>query len=317
MLVSRFRAVLVLLAVLLVASCTPGGHQPTGTGRTGSAASLLGDLRTLDPCTLIDPAALSGLGRAWQAETVSLDYCLLHLRLDNGSLVQVAVGQLVEHSPQADDGSPVVRRGELSLVQNAPLPGHCTRQVLFQDGLALQVNVDLLEGDPASGLCGAAESAAEAVIDAIDQHRVGHRQYSAESLAFRDPCQLLDLAVVRQVPGLEEAEPQAAPAGHQCLWGEMAAGSSRVQLVHTAGEPPRVMHGAAVEEQIAGRRTVLSIVGGDPRTPLCSAETAHIPFAGDGQVEVAMLVVAVPGETGVDACEYARGLAGHAWPKLP
>ena len=97
----------------------------------------------------------------------------------------------------------------------------------------------------------------------------------------------------------------------------MAAGSSRVQLVHTAGEPPRVMHGAAVEEQIAGRRTVLSIVGGDPRTPLCSAETAHIPFAGDGQVEVAMLVVAVPGETGVDACEYARGLAGHAWPKLP
>ena len=62
-----------------------------------------------------------------------------------------------------------------------------------------------------------------------------------------------------------------------------------------------------------------SVVGGDPSTPLCSAETGHVPFGppGTDQVEVAMLVVAYPDGDGLDACEFARGLAERAWPALP
>ncbi|MGP4018067.1 hypothetical protein [Saccharopolyspora sp. 5N708] len=313
---------LLLLWVLLVAGCTPENpqHDQAGgqRGDAGTAQAMLGDLRTVDPCTLADPAGLQAFGPTENAGTVSLDYCLLHVRLGDGSLVQLAIGELINADPNPQ-GDPVVQRGPLRIVQNAPLPGHCTRQILFTDNIAMQISADLLTGDPAAGLCSIAQSGADAAAEALEQHRVGHRTFAANSLALVDPCTLLDSAAVRQIPGLEEAQPQSSPAGHQCRWGEQAADAPRVQFMHTAGDPPKVLHGAAVEESIAGRRTVLSVVGGDPQVPLCSAETGHIPF-GDpaaGQVEVAQLVVAVPGMTGTDACEYARGLAGQAWPHLP
>jgi hypothetical protein len=313
---------MLFLWVLLVAGCTPGAAPPSQTvGQqvdAGTASAVLGDLRTVDPCTLTDPAAFRAFGPTENAGTVSLDYCLLHVRLNDGSLVQVRVGELTAANPDWP-GDPVIRRGPLRIVQNAPLPGHCTRQVLFADDIAMQVSADLLAGDPGAGLCAIAQSGADAAATTLEQHRVGHRLFAANSLALVDPCTLLDSATVRQVPGLEDAQPQPSPARHQCTWGAQAVDSARVQFRHTAGEPPKVLHGAAVEESIDDRRTVLSIVGGDPRVPLCSAETGHIPF-GDpaaGQVEVALLVVAVPGMTGIDACEFARGLAGRAWPNLP
>ncbi|PKW19749.1 hypothetical protein [Saccharopolyspora spinosa] len=313
---------LLLLLVLLVAGCTPETPPPSQSGSqrsdAGTARAELGDLRTVDPCTLADPVALQGLGQTENAGTVSLDYCLLHVKPNDGSLIQLATGELADTVPN-QQGSPVVQRGPLRIVQDAPLPGHCTRQVLFADNIAIQVSADLLVGDPASGLCAIAQAGADAAVDALEQHRVGHRAFAANSLALVDPCMLLDSAVVQQIPGLGEAQPQPSPAGHQCRWGAQEADSPRVQFLHTAGDPPKVLHGAAVEESIADRRTVLSIVGGDPQVPLCSAETGHLPF-GDpaaGQVEVAMLVVAVPGMTGIDACEYARGLAWQAWPHLP
>ncbi|GAA4619737.1 DUF3558 family protein [Saccharopolyspora hordei] len=318
---SRHRGLpLLVLWVLLVTGCAPGGppQAPAAPdrGAAATAQAFLGDLRTVDPCTLTDPAALREFGDTEPAATVSLDYCLLHVTPPDGTLVQLAVGELVAADPGRRD-DPVVPRGPLRIVQNAPLPGHCTRQVAFADGLALQVSADLLVGEPGGGLCGIAEAGAEAAVAALEQHRVGHRQFPEGSLALLDPCQVLDSAAVRQVPGLEEAQGRPSPAGHQCSWGERAADAPRVQLTHTAGDPPQVLHGAAVEEEIAGRRTVVSVVGGDPRVPLCSAETGHRPFGADGQVEVAQLVVAVPGMTGVDACEFARGLAEQAWPHLP
>ncbi|WP_406688914.1 DUF3558 family protein [Saccharopolyspora sp. ID03-671] len=316
----RHRGMLLLvLCWVLIAACTAQPTTPTGGSRPvdTSARAMLGDLRTLDPCTLTDTEALQRFGAVSNAGTVSLDYCLLHVKPDDGTLVQLAVGELA--GPDSSrPGDPVVQRGALRIAQNAPVPGHCTRQVRFGDGVSLQVSADLLGGEPGAGLCGIADAGAESVADAVQQGRAGHRDYPPNSLALVDPCTVLDTAAVNQVPGLEEARPRPAVGGHQCSWGEQSADSPRVQLQHTAGEPPRILHGAAVEEQVDGRPTVLSVVGGDPRVPLCSAETPHIPFGTvAGQVEVAQLVVAVPGETGPDACAYARGLARLAWPSLP
>ncbi|SFS38466.1 DUF3558 family protein [Saccharopolyspora flava] len=316
----RHRGMLLLvLCWVLLAACTAqptteiAGSRPVDT----SARAMLGDLRTLDPCTLADTAALQRFGAVSNAGIVSLDYCLLHLKPDDRTLIQLAVGELT--GPDSDrPGDPVVPQGALNIVQNAPVPGHCTRRVRFGDGVSLQVSADLLAGEPGAGLCGIADAGAEAVAGAVQQGRAGHRDFPPNSLALVDPCAVLDTAAVNQVPGLEEARPRPSVGGHQCSWGEQSADAPRVQLQHTAGEPPRILHGAAVEEPVDGRRTVLSVVGGDPQVPLCSAETGHIPFGTvAGQVEVAQLVVAVPGETGTDACAYARGLARLAWPNLP
>lgn len=321
----RFLGVLVLLAaVLLVAGCTggpPGKPAQAAPPGPTTAESVLGDPRTIDACSLADPAALneSGhgeFGRAENAGTVSLDYCLLRVRLPEGGLAQLKVGELAPAEQQ--QGDPVTRNGSFDVVQDAPLPSHCARQIVFPDRTAMRVSADLLDGKPGGRLCGLADAGTRSAVAAIDQHRVEHRDYPPNSLALVDPCSVLDTADVRQVPGLERATPSGRPAAHQCQWGQADAASPRVQLVHTAGDPPAVLHGSATEEQIAGRRTVTSVVGGDPRVPLCSAETGHVPFGDDrGQVEVAMLVVAFPDGDGIDACDFARGLAERAWPQLP
>lgn len=313
---------MVLAFLLLISGCAGGAPDPgrSGPARTEPASAVLGDLRSVDPCTLIDPATLAQFGEARFAETVSLDYCLLHLRTPNGSLAQVAVGEMARVDPShLPEGQPVLRRGPLRIVQDAPLPGHCSREVVFEDGVALQVSADLLSGPPGSGLCGVAEAGAQSMATAIEKHEVGHRALPPNSLAWVNPCTVMDPSSVQDIPGLEQAQPRSSPAAHQCAWGEQDARSPRVQLQHTAGAPPVVLHGAAVEEQVAGRRTVISMVGRSPRIPLCSAETGHIPFgaATSGQAEVAMLVVAVPGANGIQACEFARGLAERVWPKLP
>ena len=323
----RPRGLPVILALLLlgVVGCVSGSAAPpepkrTSTGPTNASSAVLGGPRTIDPCAMTDPAALRRFGHVTRAGTVSLDYCLLHVRTGDGSLLQLAVGELHHVDPAVvTRDAPVTRRGPFRLVREAPLPGHCTRLILFSDGIAMEVSADLLRGDPGSGLCSVAEAGAQEAVTAIDRGRLRHRRFAPNSLALTDPCRLVAPDVVRRVPGLGGARPHSTPARHQCRWGEQSARASRVRLVHTAGDPPRKLNATAVTERIAGRRTVVSIVGGDPRTPLCMAETAHIPFgaANSGQVEVAMLVVALPGGDGIDACEYTRGLAERIWPRLP
>lgn len=322
----RFRGLPVVLAsLLLVAGCSgrspaPPGPERTSAGPADTSSAVLGDSRTLDPCTLISPSALREFGRVTPAGTVSLDYCLLRVRMTNGSLLQVAVGELGRVDPEtAKREHPTIRQGPFRIVREAPLPGHCTRRILFSDGITMRVSADLLNGDPASGLCAVAETGAKAAVTAIRQGRVGHRDFAPNSLAWFDPCRLVGSGVVHRVPGLAHARPRSAPARHQCRWGAESASAPRVRMVHTAGDPPRRLNATAVEESVAGRRTVVSIVGGNPRVPLCSAETAHVPFGepGSGQVEVAMLVVAMPGSDGIRACEFARGLAERIWPHLP
>lgn len=317
---------MILAWLLLIAGCgTAGPESPVSgqgvspTAKPPDVRAALGDPRTVDPCTLTDPALFERFDQVTTSGTVSLDYCLLRVAMADGSLAQLTVGELGSVDPASTEGSPSTRQGKFRVVEDAPLPGHCTRRILFGDGVAMRISADLLTGGPGARLCGLAEEGARGAVDAIERGAVEHRRFPANSWARVDPCEVLDTAVVQEIPGMEAAQPVTAPSGHRCQWGEQTAQSPRVRLVHTAGEPPRVLHGTAVEERIAGRSTVVSMVGGDPGSPVCSAETGHIPFGkpGSGQVEVAMLVVTIPGENGITACEFARGLAESAWPSLP
>lgn len=310
----RYRGMLLLCWVLL-AACSTRNAPPPVESHPNTTQSLLGDPRTVDPCTLADPAAITGFGPVTNAGTVSMDYCLLHVAPDEHTLIQLAVGELSPSTP--NKGDPIVKDGSVRIAQNAPTPGHCSREIIFDDGNAMLISADLLNGDPASGLCKLADAGAHVAAEALQHHQVGHRRTPPNSLTRLDPCAVIDTKFVQQVPGLEHAQPQRSPAGHECSWGAQSADSPRVQFSSTAGDPPRVLHDAAVAEQVANRPTVISVVGGDPNTPLCTAETGHIPFGAPGQVEVAQLLVALPGSDGTETCEYARGLARLAWPHLP
>lgn len=314
----RLRLLPVLLGFLLLVGC---GSDPRAVRESGphppTARAALGEFRDIDACSMADPAALREFGEVVRADTVSLDHCVVRVRTPDGSRIQLSVGDLADD--RAEPGTPVDLRGPLPVEQRAPLPGHCERDIRFADGVAVRVAADLLAGRPGAGLCGIAQAGAEHAATVIARGEVEHRPYPPNSLALADPCAVLDVNDVRQIPGMERANARPEPAGHQCHWGERVADEPRVALTHTAGDPPARTRGTDVDEQVSGHRTVTGVVGGDPRLPLCSAETGHAPFGppGSGQVEVAQLVVALPGSTGVDACEFARGLAERAWPHLP
>ncbi|QGK71155.1 hypothetical protein GIY23_17980 [Allosaccharopolyspora coralli] len=314
----RVRDVLVVLGLAAVlAGCA--ASAPDRQGRAApreTAATALGDLRTVDPCSLADAGAWNEFGRVERAATVSLDYCLLRITRDE-TVIGVSFGELARNVPTA--GNPVRRHGGVRIVEETPLPGHCARHVVLADGTSVEVSADLRAGGSGAGLCGVADTGAQAIADSLSEHTVRHREFPSNSLALVDACDGIAPNVMQDIPGLETAQPRRSPSTHQCRWGQERSDATRVQILHTAGAPPAVLHSAAVEERIANRRTVLSVVGGDPSVPLCSAETAHVPFGPpeNGETEVAMIVVAVPGETGSGACEYARGLAERVWPNLP
>ncbi|GAB3544102.1 DUF3558 domain-containing protein [Actinopolyspora lacussalsi] len=305
----------------LLAGCAvfPSGDSTPRIER-GVSSAALGDLATLDPCGLLRARRLERFGKVTRADTVSLDYCLFHLRPESGGLLQLAVGRLQDvNAAELTSDNPVRHVGGLRVVDEQPVPEHCGRRILFSDGIAMSVDVDLLSGDPAVGLCTVAGSGAEAAAESVLAGGVEHREFPSNSLARTDSCGLLPTELVHRVEGLRRAERQASPAGHRCRWGGGSIRVPSVELTLTAGEPPRRRDATAVVERTAGRRTVVDIIGDDPKVGLCAAETGHIPF-GDptsGEVEVAMLVVFLPEADGVRACEYARGLAEHVWPELP
>ncbi|SDK65246.1 hypothetical protein SAMN04487820_110195 [Actinopolyspora mzabensis] len=322
---SRYRSIrsFVVLGLLfgLLAGCAvfPTGDS-TRREERGVSSAVLGDLSTLDPCGLLRTRRLERFGKVTRADTVSLDYCLFHLRPDSGGLLQLAVGRLHDvNAAELTSGNPVRHVGGLRVVDEPPVPEHCGRRILFSDGIAMSVDVDLLSGEPEVGLCTVAGSGAEAAAETVLAGGVEHRDYPPNSLARTDSCGLLPTEIVHRVAGLRRAERQTSPAGHRCRWGGESIRVPSVELTLTAGEPPRRRDATAVVERTAGRRTVVDIIGEDPRVGLCAAETGHIPF-GDpaaGEIEVAMLVVFLPEADGVRACEYARGLAERVWPALP
>lgn len=316
----RLAALVLLFGVLAGCAVIPGTDSEPRPRDRGVSSAVLGELSTLDPCGLLEPRRLDRFGEVSRAATVSLDYCLFHVRPESGGLLQLAVGRLHHVDPgKLTADNPVHRVGGLRLVREPPVPEHCTWQVLFSDGVTMSADVDLLSGSPGTGLCELAEAGARSSAEKVLAGDVEHRDFPPNSLAGVDPCALLPTSTVRRIDGLERAERRASPAGHRCRWGGGSIRVPSVELMITAGDPPRRRDATAVVERTGGRRTVVDIVGDDPGTGLCSAETGHIPFGapGGGEVEVAMLVVFLPDADGVRACEFARGLAERVWPELP
>ncbi|NYH79597.1 hypothetical protein FHR84_002935 [Actinopolyspora biskrensis] len=317
---SGVAVLLVLLTGLAGCVASPPGTPDSGDRKGALSSEVLGNPRTVDPCGLVSPERLERFGAAERAGTVSLGYCLLHVRPEPDQLVQLAVGRLRYVDPeQLTSDNPVRRSGGLRLVREPPVPEHCTWRILFSDGVAMSVDADSLSGETSVGLCSLAEAGAREAAETIREREVEHRSFPEGSLARADPCELLSTETVRRVPGLERADPRETPSRHKCSWGGEDIRVPSVELTHTAGEPPRSRDATSVTERTAGRRTVVDIVGDDPKVGLCSAETAHIPFGSprSGDVEVAMLVVFLPEADGLRACEFARGLAEHVWPRLP
>ncbi|HEU5470051.1 MAG TPA: hypothetical protein VFV67_05310 [Actinophytocola sp.] len=296
---------------------TPASARPA----TDTAAGLLGELTTIDPCSLTDTKDLSSFGTVEVGEPDSLDDCLIEIKTSAPVPVALYVGGLdrSESWPEIN-----VKRGRdlangLKVVEYDTDDTYCNHLVVFPDGITLSVNASIYEGTERR-LCDIVTSAVDTAVEAIKDGDVRHRDYARNSLGRIDPCELVPDAAVAAVPGLgTSVRPKDYPAEHGCAW-TAADNSVRLRVMFIAGQPPKPTGEGAGESQVAGRASVLSPTPEAGAYVFCGQQTGHIAFRAEGQsglVEIAAVFVRMK-EGQIDAaCKAATDVATLVWPKLP
>lgn len=321
---------MVLAAAVVLTGCSAkfGGLPMPGKGAGAPAitAEVLGDLRTVEPCTLTDPGVFSRFGPAEFGTPESLDYCSVSIRPDTSTEVLVMVGQLGRLS---DDPGLAERRledvddGVYRARANTDV-ALCSEALVFAaDDLTLTVAGTTYSG-AAENTCEMVAAGMDKVVEVVEKGGVGHRFPEPDSLVMLDPCELVPEGTVTALPGFAAATRQDNPGRHQCSWGAPeGADRLRVTVVFGAGSSPKVYGGAVGSntDPIAGRPTVTNPFPGTGDSSFCRVETGHIAFTEFeehlGMVEVASVYSRAPAGQVRAACQAATAVAAVVWPRLP
>jgi hypothetical protein len=276
-----------IVCALVLAACTSTiGGEPRPGGLTAAAA--LGEFRTIDYCTMLDPAG--------DTPTSSFERCWV----DEGAVIR-SVGPL-----NADvDGDPYDYAGDLPpgvriRTDTRPLPDYCARWVGFADDMWLMVtNVDPA---PSADQCQVADDMVADVLAAVEKRQVRHVAYAQDSFGGLDPCTLLDVPEVEALVGARTGEP--SPDGHSCLRGHIG-------LRLKVGIPNK-----GTTETVGGRVAVVEAIG-----VFCMLTVDRPLPDRPGLMEQATLTgIAVDGDkpgNGADVCPETRAIAEVVFPELP
>jgi hypothetical protein len=319
------RLVTLFVALVALAGCATrvsGTAAPNEQAAKEAAEPLtsargLGDLPTLDYCSLTDPEALpDALGPVAVLPRGSYDYCRFSLQ-KNGGDVEVRVGYLEDGDTlEGVDRTGDLRRDPprgLKVERGDEEDDYCVRFVSFTDEVAITVLVEDLD-QTGQNLCAVADAAVDIAIDRVVAKKVTHLTFGANSVGRLDACGVVSAEQAATALGSPGTEPRPYPSGHLCEWTgpDQTSPVARLYLV-----PGRSTYDASTkEETLADRHTkVTSTSIDDDDVTMCQVETAD---AGERSPvnEFVVLEVVVLGKE-KDACGPARALAGQIWPKLP
>jgi hypothetical protein len=285
-----------------------------------AAADLLGELTTIDPCSLIDPREFSAFGTAKLGVPDSLDDCLVEIKTSAPEPIALYLGSLdraeavpdLNAKPSADLG------GGLRVIAYDGDTTYCNKLLVFPDGVTLSVNASLYEGEEPR-LCDIVDVGMSRAVQALRAGKVKHRDFRSNSLGRIDPCTIVATNVVAAVPGLGSVAPKDYPGKHSCAW-TAPDNNTRLRVMFIAGPAPKPSGQGATESTVFGRSTVFSPTPEAGSYAFCGAQTGHIPFAAGGQagvVEIASVFVRMQKGKVDEACRAATDVANAVWPKLP
>ncbi|WP_308289774.1 serine/threonine-protein kinase [Streptomyces muensis] len=265
-----------------LASAPDAQPSPTATLHAGA----IGDVRTADPCKLLDATSLSRFGDTeLDPDYGELDRCDVLVMSDEGDEL---AGVEVNFSSEARefDGSVAVRRaGNVEVASMTRDGDDCERYIATADRRGIVVigsRRDAGAPDP----CALADAATDHAVTVLDRGPVPQRSPSwpATSLAQLNACELLDSAALARVPGLRARPSDHGFADWSCDWSSPDGDKAFVQLSFTRdnqlednGRPTSIAgttsHVAAEEEGerscvvYAPHRTYTNSVG-DPTVEL-------------------------------------------------
>lgn len=319
------RGVVLLCALVTVGGCTSvvsGSAMPNEAAgalavRLGGADGGLGDLTTVDFCSLLDGKAIKDLARHQNVEFGSLDYCVLFAEAD-GEDIQVSV-ELTNPPPNLHNLD-LERRDwlpdPLRVGPHDDVEGGCEAAIFFKDGKAvLSFAARTLpddKGEPTvdqDDLCDIADALRKAAAAVIVEGRVKHTDYAANSLGRVDPCTLLTGQQINTAMPTTFKPQVGNPTKHRCTWGvheelELAAEISDWPLDEEFYAP----------ETIAGRPSFVNTEK-DGGFAYCEVVTANIEDAPNTRETLSVYVSDKIDKP--DPCIAARKLAAVVWPQLP
>ncbi|MBM7775717.1 hypothetical protein JOD54_005921 [Actinokineospora baliensis] len=307
-------AALAVGVLALVSGCTqvvaPPPHRakpvPNYKPAPVDVKKILGDLPTLDPCSLIDPADFGG-GKI--IGSGSWDECPLTLPTGTGQ-VTVTVGAIDKVEAFAAVSTPEEKDGFTTSVYSSPM-APCGRLLHLGDGTALSVHV--LRPGEGSGtvVCPQIATGFDKMLQRLRKNPkvVKHSTFAPGSMAALDPCVVIPPAAVAAFPTRK-----SWPAKHTCEWSDSAQSTARVIFGLTSPS----LHTPFPMITVAGRQTEkFDIPSGNDS--ICILSTNGRPAGRtDGQVESASLALTLRGTRDTAAtCAQAVQMAEQMWPVVP
>lgn len=272
--VSKRTLATLLCAALALTACTSSTREGPLT-----ATDALGDLKTIDYCSIVGKAGDSAFQRCRYVDGVKI----------------MAVGPV--ESGENKDLYPVEYHGS-ALPEGMRVQGStfnakqsCTRLLTFSDDVRLSF---LVTGESdADANCAKAMEAVESALGVINENKVGRREFAANSFGRLDPCALLSTPEVEAVIGAGRQK-KAGATGHDCLHGDVALTFDLKQAV--VGD----------EETIAGHQATVSKI-----SLFCAV------YLNSGPESAAVKAISVDGEADDTTCDHARQVAELVFPALP
>ena len=298
-------------AVALTSAGDDKGPEPDAKPTATLHAGSLGDVRTADPCELLDATALGRFGDTeLDPDYGELDRCDVLVLSDGGDEL---AGVEINFSSEAREfgGSVAVRRaGNVEVASMTRDGDDCERYIATADRRGIVVigsRRDAGAPDP----CALADAATDHAVTVLDRGPVPRRSPSwpATSLARLDACELLDGTALARMPDLRSRPSDHGFADWACDWSSPDADKAFVQLTFTRDNQ---LEDNGRPTSIAGTRSyVAPEEEGDRSCVVHAPHRTYTNSVGDPTVELFRLTVRGEQPTG-KACALAEELSATA-----
>jgi hypothetical protein len=264
---------------------------------------------------VVDP---DDLPKAWSGTRefpVAFDYCSMDVTTDDDVTAEVQVGYLYRSTHDLAEHESGQRHGGITVVEADFEDGSCTRDIVFADGIALEV-LSWPYDDDVDAVCEISDEVADQVIEAVMSGRAESLSLPDDSIGEIDPCELVTPDIAAAVPGITgDMQAGTQAARHSCWW-ETPAGDGALNVEFQIGRSPV----GDEEKTIHGRTTAITQYPDYDDSSLCVAEGEHVPFEHPEKsslVERVSISVYLQAGQVEAACAAASAVADKLWPELP
>jgi hypothetical protein len=280
-----------------------------------NAADALGELTTWNPCSVVDPDSLPESWHGTRRIPVGFDYCVMEVTTDDDVAAEVQVGYLYRSTHDLDEHESGKRDGGITVVEADFEDGSCTRDIVFADGIALEVLSWPFEDD-VDAVCEISDEVADQVVEAVLSGRAESLSLPDDSIGELDPCELVSPDIAAAVPGITGDMQSGSEVSRHTCWWESPNGVTALNVEFQLGGNPV----GDEEKTVHGRSTTITQYPDYDGSSLCVVEGEHVPFEHpekSGLVESAGIWVYLePGQVEA-ACVAANAVADKLWPELP